>query len=124
MWSFSEGSVDHSDMPGGDRAPQATEDCLRHKRYNIRRDTPNSSDSATMFSQCFIRSTAIWRNAAGCLPFRFSATRSSFPCKVCQLRVSHFTGSVQAAAEHVLTPPYQADRRLGLGKKMSGGVIE
>ena len=48
-----------------------------------------------MFSQRFIRSTAVWRNSAGYLPFRFMVTRSSFPCKVCQLRVSHFKGSVQ-----------------------------
>ena len=48
-----------------------------------------------MFSQPFIRSTAIWRNAAGYLPFRLFATRSSFHCKVCHFssdfrNLSHF----------------------------------
>src|ERR1700756_3395743 len=50
-----------------------------------------------MFSQLFSRSTAICRNDFGYRPtLRFFATRSPFPCKVCQLRVSHFEGSVQS----------------------------
>ena len=49
-----------------------------------------------MLSQLFSRSTAIFRNALGYLPTaRFFATRSSFPCKLRQLRVSQFWGSVQ-----------------------------
>jgi hypothetical protein len=49
-----------------------------------------------MLSQLFSRSTAIFRNALGYRPIaRFFATCSSFPCKVCQLRVSQFWGSVQ-----------------------------
>jgi hypothetical protein len=49
-----------------------------------------------MFSQLFSRSTAIFRKAFGYRPIaRFFATRSSFLCQVCQLRVSHFEGSVQ-----------------------------
>ena len=48
-----------------------------------------------MFSQLFSRSTAIFRKAFGYRPIaRFFATRSSFLCQVCQLRVSHFEGSV------------------------------
>lgn len=55
------------------------------------RCTPSSPESATMLSQVFSRSTAIFRNAFGYRPIaRFFATRSSFPCKVCQLRVFHF----------------------------------
>jgi hypothetical protein len=51
-----------------------------------------------MLSQRFNRSTAIFRNALGYRPItRFFATRSSFLCKVCPLRVSHLKGSVQAA---------------------------
>ena len=56
-----------------------------------------------MLSQLFNRSTAIFRNAWGYRPMaRFFATRSSFLCKVCQLRVSHLKGSVQVCA----VPPY------------------
>src|SRR5205085_3941855 len=47
-----------------------------------------------MLSQPFSRSTAIFRNALGYRPTRRFATRSSFPCKVCQLRVSQLRGSV------------------------------
>src|SRR5882762_2081624 len=47
-----------------------------------------------MFSQCFIRSTAIRRNSFGYRPFRPLAICSSFPCKVCLIRVSQVKGSV------------------------------
>src|SRR6266849_8595172 len=47
-----------------------------------------------MLSQVFNRSTAIRRNSFGYLPTRLFATCSSFPCKVCLIRVSQVKGSV------------------------------
>lgn len=61
----------------------------------------NSLASAITLSQLFSRFTAFCRNSRGCrgpLP-RFFATRRSFPCKVCQLRLSQFWGSVQVWGE-------------------------
>src|SRR5271169_935203 len=53
-----------------------------------------------MLSHPFNRSTAIFRNALGYRPIaRFFATRSPFPCKVCQTRLSQFWGSVQRCDE-------------------------
>src|ERR1700747_3179255 len=48
-----------------------------------------------MLSQAFNRSTAIRRNSFGYRPTRLFATCSSFPCKVCLIRVSQAKGSVQ-----------------------------
>lgn len=56
---------------------------------------PGSWGSATMLSKHFNRSTDIFRNALGHRPItRFFATRSSFLCKVCQLRVVHLKSSL------------------------------
>ena len=60
--------------------------------------------SATMLSQVFNRSTAIRRNSFGYRPTRLFATRSAFPCKVCQLRVSQFKGSVQKTGPEWANP--------------------
>ena len=48
-----------------------------------------------MLSHPFSRSTAIFRNAFGYRPIVRFATRSPFPCKVCQMRLSQFWGSDQ-----------------------------
>src|SRR5438128_7012335 len=69
-----------------------------------------------MLSQLFNRSTAIFRNPWGYRPMaRFFATRSSFLCKVCQLRVSHLKGSVHQHAHHTTTEGHMGT---------SGGLVE
>ena len=68
--------------------------------YSTLRSIPNSCARADTLSQVLIRYTAICRNDFGYRPtLRFFATRSPFPCKVCQLRVSHLEGSVQAGRD-------------------------
>jgi hypothetical protein len=63
--------------------------------YNSRGCTPSSLDNARTLSQPFSRSTAIFRKASGYRPIaRFFATRSSFPCKVCPMRLFQFRGSL------------------------------
>src|ERR1035438_9487410 len=55
-----------------------------------------------MFSQLFNRSTAIFRNAFGYRPTaRFFATRSPFPCIVCQFRIVSTEGSPQLCVPDV-----------------------
>src|SRR4030095_16631171 len=62
---------------------------------------PSSAESATMLSHPFSRSTAIFRNAWGYRPVvRFFATRSPFPCKVCQMRLPQSWGSVHRKFFH------------------------
>src|SRR5215472_1381818 len=78
----------------GGRSPSSIASNRSRHLYNTRRCTPSSSASAPMFSQPFSRSTAIFRNALGYFPTRRFATRSSFPCKLCQFRVSQFWGSL------------------------------
>src|ERR1700682_2232461 len=61
-----------------------------------------------MLSQVFNRSTAIRRNFFGYFPTRLFATCSSFPCKVCLIRVSQVKGSVHSLsiAAHDLAPRF------------------
>jgi 3-oxoacyl-[acyl-carrier protein] reductase len=61
-------------------------------------ERPESCDNSTTLSQVFNRSTAMRRNSFGYLPTRLFATCSSFPCKVCLIRVSQVRGSVQQFA--------------------------
>jgi len=90
-WSRSSRSLPFS---GGASPSSIASNRSRHL-YSRRRCTPSSSESATMLSQPFRRSTAIFLNALGYFPTRRLATRRSFPCKLCQFRVSQFWGSVQ-----------------------------
>src|ERR1700677_2697533 len=65
-----------------------------------------------MLSHPFSRSTAIFRNALGYRPIaRFFATRSPFPCKVCQTRLSQFWGSVQAKHQQTNRFAAEAERQ-------------
>src|SRR5712692_3820505 len=72
-----------------------------------------------MLSQDFNRSTAIRRNSFGYRPTRRFATCSSFPCKVCLFRVSHFRGSVhrRSGFPDPARPPCRPSSHLGATRK-------
>ena len=74
-----------------------------------------------MLSQLFNRSTAILRKALGYRPIaRFFATRSSFPCKVCQLRVSQLKGSVHVTVPSALREFLSRGRNARIARRFHG----